>query len=86
MTMKRPLAIAGLGLILTAGAAFAQATPPLNPPPTVGRTLNDGGTVGMTPASPRANRTTATAGPNTTGSGNDNLLYSEPRRTKRMHR
>jgi hypothetical protein len=87
MTMKRPLAIAGLGLMLTAGAAFAQATPPLNPPPTGGRTLNDGGTVGMTPGQPRANRNTASEGPTTTGSGNDNRLYNQqPRKTKRIHR
>ena len=82
MRLERTLSLAGLGLglglILTAGAAFAQATPPLNPPPTVGRSLNDGGTGGMTPGiNPRPNRNTGTGGPNTTGSGNDNTLYNQ---------
>jgi|SRR5215475_8096774 len=83
--MKRTLVLATFILSLGTQAALAQATPPLNPPPTVGRSLNDGGTTGMAPAAPRANRNTGSAGLTTTGSGNDNLLYSEPRRTKRMH-
>ena len=78
--------ISAIFIFLGAEAAMAQATPPLNPPPTppVGRSLNDGGAVGMTPETPRANRNTATGGPNTTGSGNDNTLYNQAPTTKRM--
>jgi hypothetical protein len=74
-------------LALGTEAALAQATPPLTPAPTVGRSLNDGGTSGMTPMTPRANQNTATGGPVTTGSGNDNMLYNQSRTTtKRMRR
>jgi len=82
----KPALIAGcaLSMFLMGGQAFAQATPPLDPRPTTpstGKLPNDRGTVGMGPSSrttPRANRNTGTGGPNTTGSGNDNMLYVEP--------
>ena len=83
--MKRTFVLTIFILSLGTEAALAQATPPLNPPPTpptVGRSLNDGGTTGM---APRANRNAATGAGVTTGSGSDNMLYSEPRRTRRMH-